>query len=256
MAEYMTSSRRGMMNRLLEITCRKKNGSMVPIEIRVSEVNIGERTIFISILRDISDRKESEARFQETLQALEHAKQELQEANAKLVNSNKALKEQSLHDALTGLYNRRFLERTLESEWLRHRRTQKEIAVILLDIDYFKLYNDHYGHIKGDECLVKIAQAIEDSLFRPGDFVARYGGEEFVLLLPETSLENAAVVGEHLRKSVEECEFHFRGTRVPITISCGMSQFAEGDSAEKVFARADAALYKAKESGRNQCRSA
>ena len=256
MANYMTSSRPGMVNRLLEITCRKKNGSMVPIEIRVSEVNIGERIIFISILRDISDRKESEARFQETLQALEQAKQDLQQANANLVHSNKSLKEQSLHDALTGLYNRRYLEKALESEWLRHRRSQKEIAIILLDIDYFKLYNDHYGHIKGDECLVKLAHAIEDSLFRPGDFVARYGGEEFIVVLPTTDTDGAYKTATRIGNAVYDLNIEHVDSKIEnrVTISSGIASTVplQGKNYSELVEQADQALYLAKENGRNR----
>ena len=167
----------------------------------------------------------------------------------------KQQRDQAMVDPLTGIPNRLAYIERLEQEVARWSRYGSPLVLTVWDVDRFKLINDTYGHQAGDKVLSVIAKLLHKQV-RETDFVARYGGEEFVLLLPETTLENAAVVGEHLRKSVEECEFHFRGTRVPITISCGMSQFAEGDAAEKVFARADAALYKAKESGRNQCRSA
>jgi diguanylate cyclase len=164
-------------------------------------------------------------------------------------------RDQAMIDPLTGIPNRLAYNDRLKQEEARWRRYGSALVLMVWDVDRFKLINDTYGHQAGDKVLTVIAKLLHKQV-RETDFVARYGGEEFVLLLPETSLENAAIVGEHLRKSVEECEFHFRGSRVPITISCGMSQFGEGDTATKVFARADAALYKAKESGRNQCRSA
>lgn len=167
----------------------------------------------------------------------------------------KQQRDQAMVDPLTGIPNRLAYNDRLEQEVARWLRYDSPLVLTVWDVDHFKLINDTYGHQAGDKVLSVIAKLLHKQV-RDTDFVARYGGEEFVLLLPETSLENAAVVGEHLRKSVEECEFHFRGKRVPITISCGMSQFAEGDTAEKVFARADKALYKAKENGRNQCRSA
>ena len=255
MTDYLDSDRPGMVNRLLEITCRRKDGSTVPIEIRVSELSVNNRTIFISILRDISERKESEARFQETLEALQHAKHELQHTNAKLIHSNKALKEQSLHDALTGLYNRRYLEKTLELEWLRHRRSKKEISIILLDIDHFKLYNDHYGHIKGDECLVKIAGTIQDNVFRPGDFVARYGGEEFIVVLPSTDVDGAYKLATRIRSAVYDLNIEHIDSHIDkrVTISAGVAGTVPQEKSvdSNLVEQADQALYQAKENGRN-----
>ncbi|MCA1788434.1 MAG: GGDEF domain-containing protein [Thioalkalivibrio sp.] len=158
----------------------------------------------------------------------------------------------ALVDTLTGIPNRFAYNERLQLEVARWRRYQSPLVLSVWDIDRFKEVNDEYGHQAGDKALKLIARLLRDHV-RETDFVARYGGEEFALLLPETQLENAVVMAELMRKRVESCGFHFHGAPVPITISCGLSQFREGDSAEQVFSRADAALYRAKAEGRNRC---
>ena len=158
----------------------------------------------------------------------------------------------ALVDTLTGIPNRLAYNERLQLEVARWRRYQSPLVLSLWDIDRFKNVNDEYGHQAGDKALKLIARLLRDHV-RETDFVARYGGEEFVLLLPETQLDNALLVAELMRKRVESCGFHFHGAPVPITISCGLSQFREGDSPEQAFARADAALYRAKAQGRNRC---
>jgi diguanylate cyclase len=158
----------------------------------------------------------------------------------------------ALVDTLTGISNRLAYNERLQLEVARWRRYQSPLVLSLWDIDRFKNVNDEYGHQAGDKALKLIARLLRDHV-RETDFVARYGGEEFVLLLPETQLDNALLVAELMRKRVESCGFHFHGAPVPITISCGLSQFREGDSPEQAFARADAALYRAKAQGRNRC---
>jgi len=160
--------------------------------------------------------------------------------------------QRALVDTLTGIPNRFAYNERLQLEVARWRRYHSPLVLSLWDIDRFKSVNDEYGHQAGDKALKLIARLLRDHV-RETDFVARYGGEEFVLLLPETELENALVAAELMRKRVESCGFHFHGAPVPITISCGLSQFREGDSAEQAFARADAALYRAKGQGRNRC---
>ena len=123
---------------------------------------------------------------------------------------------------------------------------------MVLDVDHFKNINDHYGHKAGDKALKLIADALKGSL-RETDFLARYGGEEFVALITDTPGDKIAGVAEKLRAAIEACKFHYAGKDVPIRISCGYSAFRANDNAEAVFNRADAALYRAKELGRNQC---
>lgn len=198
-------------------------------------------------------------------QRLATAEQQVEQLTSRLQNAQKESdklrqrikKERDLAmvDPLTGIPNRFAYNERLAQEVARWKRYKNPLVLSVWDVDNFKRINDNYGHQAGDKVLTVIARLFQDKV-RETDFAARFGGEEFVLLLPETGMEQASVVAEHIRKSVEACEFHYRGNPVPITISCGLSEFREGDNPEQVFARADAALYKAKENGRNQCRSA
>ncbi|RMG85860.1 MAG: diguanylate cyclase [Candidatus Dadabacteria bacterium] len=160
-------------------------------------------------------------------------------------------REQSLRDPLTGCFNRLAYEERVRAEEARWRRYESPLSVIVLDVDKFKGINDRFGHRAGDKVLKAIAQ-IAGSQIREVDFFGRYGGEEFVVLLPETPLEAAVKVAEKIRRSVEAFRFHARGEPVPITVSCGVAQFRPGDTAATAFQRADEALYRAKEGGRNR----
>ena len=125
----------------------------------------------------------------------------------------------------------------------------------MIDVDYFKNYNDHYGHAKGDIVLKKIAQAIKSSLHRPADIVARYGGEEFVVILPETDQDGAAAIGDKIKESISELKIEHKKSSISdyITISLGGATLSDAvDSPEKLIEIADTMLYKAKENGRDQ----
>jgi len=122
----------------------------------------------------------------------------------------------------------------------------------MIDIDHFKNINDTYGHKAGDKALALIANQIQNNL-RESDFLARFGGEEFVVLMPETDLDSAIIAADKLLKAVEQCQFHYQNAQVNITVSAGLSQLREDDSTETLFQRADEAMYRAKEAGRNRC---
>ena len=160
-------------------------------------------------------------------------------------------------DGLTHLYNRRALDERLESEWNRGRRQEFPLSVIIFDVDQFKLYNDHYGHGKGDECLTRVAGSIGDALQRASDFPARYGGEEFVVVLPHTDLEEALVVAERLRAAVEVLAIPHEKSTVSdvVTASFGVANALPGasGSGQQLVEQADSALYRAKSEGRNRC---
>jgi len=158
----------------------------------------------------------------------------------------------ALIDPLTGIHNRLAYNERIQQEYARWHRYHTPLVFTVWDVDHFKQVNDVYGHQAGDKVLRVVARLLQSQV-RETDFIARYGGEEFVILLPETELESARQVAEKLRASVEQAAFHYRQKRVPVTISCGLAQFREGDDADTVFARADTALYQAKESGRNRC---
>lgn len=168
--------------------------------------------------------------------------------------AQQAIEEQrrkAMHDALTGLPNRESYQQRLEHEVQRMNRNQGKLSLVIGDVDLFKRINDSYGHLAGDKVL-KITSRLLQKHLRNTDFIARFGGEEFVILMPGTSAQKAKKIAEKLRKKVEESPFNFKKEPVQITISFGVGEFNLNESADDVFARADKALYKAKDSGRNQ----
>lgn len=169
-----------------------------------------------------------------------------------------ALKRLSLVDGLTNVSNRRHFDETLDNEMRRVLRTQSHLSMLMIDVDYFKPFNDHYGHGQGDQCLIQLAQAMQAEINRPMDLLARYGGEEFVVLLPGTGLEGACQVAEVLRQSVSSLQIPHVASPVAqqVTISVGVASRALNDarSTSEFLKQADQALYQAKQSGRNQVR--
>ncbi|MGE8111270.1 MULTISPECIES: GGDEF domain-containing protein [Pseudomonas] len=160
-------------------------------------------------------------------------------------------RQKALIDPLTGLPNRAAWSEQVEREMLDWQESGGHLAMAILDLDHFKRINDSYGHLAGDKVLKIVADQLRKRL-RARDFIARFGGEEFVLLLPQTSPAAAAQVAETLRAAIEACPFHFKGERVVITTSIGLSAFRSGERGDQVLKRADAALYRAKDSGRNR----
>ncbi|MHB8798303.1 MAG: ligand-binding sensor domain-containing diguanylate cyclase [Thermoanaerobaculia bacterium] len=171
-----------------------------------------------------------------------------------LAEANARLEELSLSDSLTGIANRRQFDRRLEEEWRRCWRFDLPLAEVLLDVDFFKAYNDAFGHPAGDECLRRVAGALSDRLRRAGDLVARYGGEEFVALLPGLSLADAFSVAEQLRTRVEALRIpHPAGPDAVVTVSAGVASIVPGPGPSSLLtSSADAALYEAKRRGRNR----
>jgi diguanylate cyclase (GGDEF)-like protein len=165
------------------------------------------------------------------------------------------LRDMAMTDILTGVANRRSIDERLESEWRRCRRNQAPLALIMIDIDHFKLYNDTYGHLAGDNCLQHIAPALKQGLRRPGDLLGRYGGEEFICLLPETALERAVERADELGHIVERLNIvHGHSSAGPlVTISRGVSATIPSGETElaDLLHVTDAMLYEAKRAGRN-----
>lgn len=159
---------------------------------------------------------------------------------------------QAMTDALTGIPNRLAYEERLQQEIARWKRFATPLVLVVWDIDLFKRINDSFGHKAGDKVLRNVAQVLARGI-RETDFVARYGGEEFVQLMTGSSLADCLPVAEKLRAAVEAAGFHFREEAVTVTISCGLAEFGDGDGADQCFERADKALYKAKQRGRNRC---
>ncbi|MBU0500711.1 MAG: diguanylate cyclase [Gammaproteobacteria bacterium] len=154
-------------------------------------------------------------------------------------------------DRVTGLPNRTAYDRRIREEHLRWKRFRRPLCLVVWDVDDFKTINDIYGHRTGDEVLGFIGRIFLGRL-RETDFVARYGGEEFVMLLPGASLEQASRVAEEIRRGVSDRPFNAGMKRVPVTISCGVCEFRNGDSSDSVFGRAERALYQAKQAGKNR----
>jgi diguanylate cyclase (GGDEF)-like protein len=169
------------------------------------------------------------------------------------IRLRETLRNQAIRDPLTGLFNRRYLEETLEQEVSRTERSGQQIAVIMIDVDKFKLYNDTYGHEAGDLVLSELGHFFQRSL-RGGDTACRYGGEEFSILLPGASLENALSKADHLRNDVKLLNVHYRGRSVgAITLSLGVAVFPDhGHRGEALLRAADHALYQAKAAGRDR----
>ncbi len=159
-------------------------------------------------------------------------------------------------DGLTGIPNRRHFDKTLDQEWRRARRRRQPLASIMIDIDFFKDYNDRYGHLAGDDALKRIAQALHRALRRPGDSVARFGGEEFICLLPDTDLRGACQVAKELHQAVDRLRLPHQDSTVSehLSISLGVAVTTpkEGKKPADLIKHADAALYQAKEGGRNR----
>lgn len=218
-----------------------KDGHYVWIRdvVHVARDENGEVTALIGFMFDISERKETEQ---------------------KLLDLQKELEELSFKDGLTGVSNRRMLDSVLEEEWVRARREHQPLSLLLIDIDFFKQYNDFYGHMQGDDCLIKVAQVLSDVATRSKDFFARFGGEEFVMVLPETDVEAA-------RKMAERCQQFILKQQIPhaqsevsqlLTISIGSGTIVPShkDELRDFVDRIDQALYQAKQAGRNRIQAA
>ncbi|BFM40816.1 diguanylate cyclase [Synechocystis sp. LKSZ1] len=198
--------------------------------------------IWHGYIKDITERKLSELKLKNTQLKLQRANEELE----KLVNL----------DSLTQIANRRCFDIWLEREWRRLFREQQPLSLLLFDVDFFKQYNDHYGHPQGDQCLYQLAQAVQQVIQRPSDLFARYGGEEFVIILPQTDLSGAIAVAKKVHQAVAELSLPHGNSEIQATISISIgitSLIPSSDSSPaKLIEQADQSLYCAKASGRNQ----
>jgi diguanylate cyclase (GGDEF)-like protein len=179
----------------------------------------------------------------------------LLESEQRLIAANAQLLTLSCTDGLTGLANRRAFDERFASEWAFAVREAVDIAIVLVDVDHFKPYNDHYGHLAGDDCLRAVASHVGGAVLRASDLPARYGGEEFVVLLPGTSDQGATEVGERLCQAIYDADLpHAACALGRVTISVGVASIAPGldDLPALLLTRADQSLYKAKQGGRNR----
>lgn len=233
--ELLESLRNGVDGRYLTYRLRKKSGDYTWVEgnIRLYRDDGGFPIGFVNIIRDISLRKKNEDELKQAYRSVE------------------AL---AVADALTGIANRRRFDEAMAIEWKRAMRDNKPLSLLLLDVDFFKRYNDHYGHVQGDSCLKQIADAALDVISRPADVVARFGGEEFAIILPSTPTEGAQKLAELVRLSISQRAIPHAGNPfqvVTVSIGCATIAPQRGMHSLKLIELADKALYAAKSKGRN-----
>ena len=232
--EFCVSQSRAGVDHEADYRALTRNGEYVWIRDVVHVVRKdGEVEALVGFMFDISERKKTE----------EH-----------LLRLQKQLEEYSFQDGLTGIANRRMFDTVLEREWSSAQRSGAPLSVIVLDIDYFKQYNDHYGHIKGDECLRRVARTLSLAANRPRDFIARIGGEEFVWLLPETDAESARLVANkcmHLiRQQQIPHEFSAVSPQLSLSLGVGTTHATQHTTALVFVEQVDKLLYQAKRNGR------
>ena len=221
----------------LDIRRTRKNGQQVPFLFTATPYRGIDSTVIgiVARFKDITERK--------------YAENTLREANERLERL-------SASDGLTQVANRRCFDQTIEREWNRLRRTKEPLSLIMCDVDFFKNFNDTYGHQGGDDCLRSVAKALSETANRGGDCVARYGGEEFVVILPATEVKGAFHVAENIRQAVERLAIEHRKSQVApyVTLSLGVASVipSEAGTPELLINCADKALYTAKSSGRNR----
>ena len=224
---------------------------------------LGQITYAAIVFEDITPRQKATQLLRNYSQTLESQVAERTEA---LRNANQELERLAHIDGLTQLANRRYFDTYLQQEWRRLTREQQPLSLILFDVDFFKQYNDHYGHQAGDHCLIQVAQAAQSAIKRPADLAARYGGEEFVIVLPNTDIDGAITVTQRLQRTLQTLKIaHAQSTvNSSVTLSFGItcqrpkpnqaveSLNTEATGPERLLRDADIALYQAKERGRNQ----
>ncbi|MDF3837476.1 PleD family two-component system response regulator [Cupriavidus basilensis] len=190
------------------------------------------------------------------LQQRDEAYRALRQSQQQLLETNLELQRLTNSDGLTGLSNRRYFDEYLGAEWRRAGREQSQLALLMIDVDSFKAYNDTYGHVAGDEVLRRVAGVIRENCARPADLPARFGGEEFAMILPSTSPGGARLLAEKVRRAIESLQVPHSGSQAAPNVTVSIGGTAIVPAADMPYSRlieiADAGLYQAKRNGRNQ----
>ena len=217
------------------------DGTLVPVEVMLTEVRLHDRPVLLSVWQDLTERKEAEQQINDYMVILEFQKSQLEETNT-------VLEALATTDGLTGLKNHRTFQAKLSEEHARAARYHQPLSLLLLDVDHFKQYNDSFGHPAGDAVLHGVAEILERTA-RDTDVPARYGGEEFAVLLPQTHESGALVIAERVRAAIADAAWEMR----PITVSVGVCTLSlDTPTPASMVAFADQALYASKEAGRNR----
>ena len=239
--KLLRDCREGQDTGSLSYRWKKKDGNYLWLESNIRlfrDAVTGDAAGFVYILRDISERKIAEDKLQDAFHTVEQL---------------------AMVDGLTGVANRRLMDETLTREWMRAIRDGTSLSLLLIDVDYFKHYNDLYGHLAGDACLQAIATAIQSQLRRPPDMLARFGGEEFVIILPNTPPAGAEIMSQIVLTAVAGCAISHSGSpygTVTVSLGCATLTATLEGSAKDLLKAADDAMYRAKTNGRNQFRLA
>jgi len=221
------------------------------------KTSIQSRVIMLRNHVDSFILKEGEKN-KEAVSVIEQLKKQVKEMESEAEELKEQIEKerrQTLRDVLTEIPNRLAYDERLSLELANYRRRQAPFVLVVWDIDFFKKVNDKYGHAAGDQVLKLVASILNKNM-RETDFIARYGGEEFVSILPGTDLKGAQLLTDKLRELIATSNFHFREEAVKVTVSCGFAEIKNAEQGEAIFVRADNALYKAKENGRNNCQAA
>ena len=251
--DYMKKGGSRVIGISREVVGLRKDGSTFPMDLAVGDARLGKQTYFTAIVRDITTRKNAEQELALYRDRLEH---QVEQRTHDLQLANKKLELLARSDSLTGIANRRVFDEELKRELRRASRDRTPLTLVMCDIDYFKNYNDNYGHLAGDSCLIKVAKVIKQHFQRASDLVARYGGEEFAVVLPNTDSTEAHNMAEMLRQTIWDLCVPHKSSPITdrITLSCGLiTVVPHNDLIDKAIIKAaDDALYQAKEQGRNR----
>lgn len=239
--DYCVSQSKSGIDHEADYRALTKEGNYVWIRdvVHVVRKENGEVDSLIGFMFDISERKKTEQ---------------------ELIKLQKELEELSFKDGLTGVANRRMFDSVIETEWLKARQNKQPLSLIIIDIDFFKEYNDFYGHLQGDDCLKQVAETLNNVKARSRDFFGRFGGEEFIMLLPEADENAAWSIAERCRQALFKKQIPHEQSKVSqlLTISLGVSTMipSQDDEHNELISRADKQLYQAKQKGRNCIQSA